>query len=140
MRMTPPVSAQMPAAQYAARLFSSEPTRKRSPSAISIIPSRTLERERWRSSSSPVLKPPMMWASPVSRITSRAGSPDRLSNHLVKALVEEHDESGDDAGAAGHERDASRALAGESRTDADDPGKRPKRTHVGCKVVARLSG
>lgn len=54
--------------------------------------------------------------------------------------MEEHDESGDDAGAAGHERDASRSLAGESRADADDPRKRPKRTHVGRKVVARLFG
>jgi hypothetical protein len=38
---------------------------------------------------------------------------DRLSNNVVHALVEEHDESGDDAEAARHERDAPRALAAE---------------------------
>jgi hypothetical protein len=35
----------------------------------------------------------------------------RLSDHVVHALVEEHDGSGYDPGAARHKRDASRALA-----------------------------
>jgi hypothetical protein len=35
----------------------------------------------------------------------------RLRDDVVQALVKEHDDSCDDARAAGHERDASRALA-----------------------------
>ena len=62
----------------------------------------------------------------------------RLSNNVVDSLVEEHDDAGDDAGAARHERDASRPLAAEGCADADDSGKRPERPHVGREVVARL--
>jgi hypothetical protein len=48
----------------------------------------------------------------------------RLGDNVVHALVEEHDDPGNDSGAARHERDASRALAAEGCADADDSGKR----------------
>jgi hypothetical protein len=68
-------------------------------------------------------------ASAVSReitIASR-NYKHRLRNNVVEPLVEEHDESGDDAGqpdTSGTHRMRSPARA---RTDADDSSKRPER-------------
>jgi hypothetical protein len=140
MRMTPPVSAQMPAAQKAARLFSSEPTRKRSPE-------RDLHQSEQHARAGTltlefVAGPES--AEDVRKSREQDHDREQIDEHRlsddVEAFVEEHDEPGDDARTPGHKRDASGSFADQRCADADDPGERPEGTHVGREVVARLLG